>query len=222
MIVDFLKESSIGVCFKDFTTYAIRYSHVAIIPNVIVVNIPLIIAKVISIVDVNHGLQRIGNIHYPIDYRKTTRVVCLSYIPTYTKFLCSFSKKVSNYNKRAANCSIVSGSEEQQQYVTFEDFSKIHLKIGKIIHAENIPGMKKVLRVIVDIGIDQRDIVVGAAIFYKPEQLIDKVVVICTNMEPRKIGSIISNGMLLAADGFEGKPIFLTINDEAPIGTTIH
>jgi methionine--tRNA ligase beta chain len=121
-----------------------------------------------------------------------------------------------------AKCSIVSASEEQKQYVTFEDFSKIHLKIGKIIHAESIPGMKKVLRATVDIGIGQRDIVVGAAIFYKPEELINKVVVICTNMEPRKIGSIISNGMLLAADGFEGKPIFLTISDEAPIGAAIH
>ena len=118
----------------------------------------------------------------------------------------------------------MSGSEEQQQqqYVTFEDFSKIHLKIGKITHAESIPGMKKVLRVIVDIGIEKRDIVVGAAIFYKPEELIDKVVVICTNMEPRKIGSTLSNGMLLAADGFEGKPIFLTISEEAPIGAAIH
>jgi tRNA-binding protein len=117
---------------------------------------------------------------------------------------------------------VSASSEEQKQYVTFEDFSKIHLKIGKIIHAESIPGMKKVLRATVDIGIDQRDIVVGAAIFYKPEELINKVVVICTNMEPRKIGSIISNGMLLAADGFEGKPIFLTISDEAPIGAAIH
>jgi tRNA-binding protein len=137
-------------------------------------------------------------------------------------FYSSISKKVTDYSK-SANCSIVSGSEEeQQQYVTFEDFSKIHLKIGKIIHAESIPGMKKVLRVIVDIGIDKRDIVVGAALFYKPEELIDKVVVICTNMEPRKIGSILSNGMLLAADGFEGKPIFLTISEEAPIGAAIH
>ena len=112
--------------------------------------------------------------------------------------------------------------EEEQQYVTFEDYSKIHLKIGKITHAESILSMKKVLRVIVDIGIEKRDIVVGAAIFYKPDELIDKIVVICTNIEPRKIGGIISNGMLLAADGFEGKPIFLTISDEAPIGTTIH
>jgi methionine--tRNA ligase beta chain len=118
----------------------------------------------------------------------------------------------------------VSASEEeqQQQYVTFEDFSKICLKIGKITHAESIPSMKKLLRVIVDIGTEKRDIVVGAAIFYKPDELIDRVVVICTNIEPRKIGGIISNGMLLAADGFEGKPIFLTISEEAPIGTTIH
>jgi tRNA-binding EMAP/Myf-like protein len=48
------------------------------------------------------------------------------------------------------------------------------------------------------------------------------VVVIYTNIEPRKIGNIISNGMLLAADGYNGKPIFLTINEEAPIGTNIH
>ena len=82
---------------------------------------------------------------------------------------------------------------EEEQYITFEDFSKIRLKIGKIIHAENIPGMKKVL----------------------------KVVVICTNMKPRKIGSMISNGMLLAADGSNGKPIFLTISEEASIGADV-
>jgi tRNA-binding protein len=197
-----------------------------IIPNVIVVNIPLIIAKVISIGEVNHGLQRIGNIHHPIfcrrkRRRRRRRKLYINH--EYIENFYPFSKKVTNYNKRA-NCSIVSGSEEEeeQQYVTFEDFSKIHLKIGKITHAESIPSMKKVLRVIVDIGIEKRDIVVGAAIFYKPDELIGKVVVICTNIEPRKIGGIISNGMLLAADGFEGKPIFLTISEEAPIGTTIH
>ena len=196
-----------------------------IIPKVIVVNIPLIIAKVISIGEVNHGLQRIGNIHYPIGCRRKRRgrrrrKLYINH--EYIKNFYTFSKKVTNYNK-GANSSIVSGSEEEeQQYVTFEDFSKIHLKIGKITHAESIPSMKKVLRVIVDIGIEKRDIVVGAAIFYKPDELIGKVVVICTNIEPRKIGGIISNGMLLAADGFEGKPIFLTISEEAPIGTTIH
>ena len=132
-----------------------------------------------------------------------------------------FSKKATNFSKKL-NCSLVTSSKEEDQYITYEEFSKIHLKIGKIIHAENIPGMKKVLKVIVDIGIEQRNIIVGAATFYKPEELIGKVIVICTNIEPRKIGNIISNGMLLAADGSNGKPIFLTINEEAPIGTNIH
>ncbi len=134
-----------------------------------------------------------------------------------------FSKRATNFSRKF-NCSIVSssGEEEDDQYITYEEFSKIHLKIGKIVHAENIPGMKKVLKVIVDIGIEQRNIIVGAAIFYKPEELIGNVIVICTNIEPRKIGNIISNGMLLAADGYNGKPIFLTINEEAPIGTNIH
>jgi methionyl-tRNA synthetase len=55
--------------------------------------------------------------------------------------------------------------EEEKNIVTFDEFSKIHLKIGKIIQAEIIPGMEKVLRVKVDIGMEQRDLVVGAALF---------------------------------------------------------
>ena len=59
--------------------------------------------------------------------------------------------------------------EEEEHIVTFEEFSKIHLKIGKIIQAEIIAGMEKILKVKVDVGIDQRDLVVGAALFYRPE-----------------------------------------------------
>jgi methionine--tRNA ligase beta chain len=111
---------------------------------------------------------------------------------------------------------------EQEHYISYEEFSKVHLKIGKVIQAEGLPGMKKVFKVRVDIGSDQRDLVVGAALFYKPEELIDKLVVICTNLEPKKIGGIVSNGMLLAADGPEGRPIFLTVaEDDAGIGAII-
>jgi methionine--tRNA ligase beta chain len=94
--------------------------------------------------------------------------------------------------------------EEQEDYISYEEFSKVHLKIGKVIQAEGVSGMKKVFKIRVDIGADQRDLVVGAALFYKPEELVGKVVVVCTNLEPKKIGGIVSNGMLLAADGPEG------------------
>jgi methionine--tRNA ligase beta chain len=112
--------------------------------------------------------------------------------------------------------------EEEKYIVTFEEFSKIHLKIGKIIQAEIIPGMEKVLRVKVDIGMEQRDLVVGAALFYRPEELTGKKVVVCTNLKPRKIADIISNGMLLAAEGTGGKPEFLTITEDIQIGAAVH
>jgi methionyl-tRNA synthetase len=65
-------------------------------------------------------------------------------------------------------------------------------------------------------------LVVGAALFYRPEELIGKKVVVCTNLKPRKIADIISNGMLLAAEGTGGKPEFLTITEDIPIGATVH
>ena len=108
------------------------------------------------------------------------------------------------------------------QFITFEEFSKLHLKVGKVIQAEGMSGMKKVFKAIVDIGSEQRILAVGGATYYKPEEFIGKMVVVCTNLEPKKIGNIISKGMLLAADGPEGKPIFLTVAEEVPPGASIH
>jgi tRNA-binding protein len=112
--------------------------------------------------------------------------------------------------------------QEEEELITYEEFSKVHLKIGKVIQAENVPGMKKIFKVTVDIGKEQRDLAVGAAPYYNPEELVGRAVVVCTNLEPKKIGSIISNGMLLAADGPEGRPVFLTITEDVSNGSLIH
>jgi len=109
-----------------------------------------------------------------------------------------------------------------EQFITFEEFSKVHLKIGKVIHAESMQGMKKVFRAKVDLGIEQRELAVGGAQNYKPEEFVGRTVVVCTNLEPKKIGGMISMGMLLAADGPEGKPVFLTITEDVPVGAAIH
>ena len=113
-------------------------------------------------------------------------------------------------------------SEQEEELITYEQFSKIHLKIGKVIGAENVPGMKKIFKVTVDIGEEQRDLAVGAALYYNPEELVGRAVVVCTNLEPKKIGGIISNGMLLAADGPEGRPVFLTITENVSNGSLVH
>ena len=110
----------------------------------------------------------------------------------------------------------------EEQHITFEEFSKVRLKIGKVIQSESMPGMKKVFKATIDLGTEQRALAVGGALHYKPEEFVGRVVVVCTNLEPKKIGNIISRGMLLAADGPGGRPVFLTITEDVPPGTSIH
>ena len=112
--------------------------------------------------------------------------------------------------------------EAQQHYIPFEEFSKVQLKIGKVIHSESLPGMKKVFKATIDLGNEQRELAVGGALHYKPQEFIGRSVVVCTNLEPKKIGNIISRGMLLAADGPDGRPVFLTITEDIPPGASIH
>jgi methionine--tRNA ligase beta chain len=108
------------------------------------------------------------------------------------------------------------------QFISFDEFSKVQLRIGKVVHVESMPGMKKVFKAKVDLGTEQREVAVGAALYYTPEEFIGRTVVICINLEPKKIGGMISQGMLLAADGPEGRPIFLTADADAPPGSPIH
>jgi methionine--tRNA ligase beta chain len=112
-------------------------------------------------------------------------------------------------------------SEKEETQITYGEFSKVHLKIGKVIHAECIPGMNKVFKVIVDIGYERRDLAVGAAPYFSPDQFVGRMVVVCTNLVPRRIGSLTSNGMLLAAEGADGRPAFLTIVGYAPVGSVV-
>ena len=110
----------------------------------------------------------------------------------------------------------------EQQYITFEEFSKVQLKVGKVIQSESMPGMKRVFKATIDLGTEQRELAVGGALYYKPEEFVGRLVVVCTNLEPKKIGNILSRGMLLAADGPEGRPVFLTIIEDIPLGASIH
>lgn len=110
--------------------------------------------------------------------------------------------------------------------ITFDEFTKVQLRIGKVVSAEPMPGMKKVFKAVVDVGTEKRQVAVGAALWIKPEEFVGRTVVICVNLQPRKIGDIVSEGMLLAADGPEGRPAFLTVaaadQDAVQPGAPIH
>jgi methionine--tRNA ligase beta chain len=105
--------------------------------------------------------------------------------------------------------------------VSFEDFQKIDLRIGKILKVEKVGKSEKLLKLIVDLGSEKRQLVAGIGKFYKPEDLIRKEIVVVANLEPKKIMEIESQGMLLAADK-EGEPIILIPEKEVPPGTKIH
>jgi len=112
----------------------------------------------------------------------------------------------------------------QPTNISFEEFSKIDLRLGKIKKIEYIPKLNKVYKAEIDLGFEKRIVVLGAAMFYKPEELEEKLVIVCTNLSPKRIGNIESRGMILALDGMNGRPIFLTIDTEerVELGSKVH
>ncbi len=103
---------------------------------------------------------------------------------------------------------------KQSNTISFDEFSKIDLRIGRIVKIENIPQLNKVYKAEVDLGFEKRIVVLGAAMYYKPDELEGRLVIVCSNLIPKKIGNIESKGMILALDGINGKPVFLTIDKE--------
>jgi len=104
--------------------------------------------------------------------------------------------------------------------ISFKDFQKIELKVAKIIEAEKIERSEKLLKLIVDLGDEKRQLVAGIAKYYRPEDLIGKEIVIVSNLEPKKLMGIESQGMILAAN-VDGEPVILIPEKEVPPGTKI-
>lgn len=106
------------------------------------------------------------------------------------------------------------------EYITYEDFAKLDLRVGKVVSVERIKGMTKVMKAVVDLGSEKKELIVGGAEYYEPEYFTDRTVIVVANLAPKKVAGIMSNGMLLAAD-VNGKPIWLTVADNAPSGSKI-
>jgi tRNA-binding protein len=104
--------------------------------------------------------------------------------------------------------------------ISYEDFAKLDLRVAKIESVEAIPGKSRIVKGIVDLGSEKRNVIIGGAEFYKPEDLIGKIVIVVANLEPKKLAGIESNAMLLAAD-VDDKPYWLTVNEDVPTGTKI-
>jgi len=92
--------------------------------------------------------------------------------------------------------------------IGIDDFKKVELKVGKVLEAQRIEGSRKLIRLVVDLGSEKRQIVAGLAERYAPETLVGKYVVVVANLQPRMLMGYESQGMLLATCD---KPTLLTL-----------
>jgi methionyl-tRNA synthetase len=105
--------------------------------------------------------------------------------------------------------------------ISFDDFSKMDIRVGTIIAAERVEKSKKLLKLQVDTGIDKRTVMSGIAEHFTPDQVIGKQVTILVNLAPRKIMGVESQGMILMAEDKEGKLRLLQPNEEVSAGSTV-
>ncbi len=95
--------------------------------------------------------------------------------------------------------------EPQKDNVSFDDFQKMDIRVSTILAAEKVAKTKKLLKLTVDTGIDQREIVSGIAEYFEPEDLIGRQVLVLVNLEPRELKGILSRGMILMAEDAGGR-----------------
>ncbi|MHB0913520.1 MAG: methionine--tRNA ligase [Armatimonadota bacterium] len=110
--------------------------------------------------------------------------------------------------------------EKKPEYLSFDDFKKVQLAVGKVLSAEKVEGADKLLKLQVSLGTEERQVVAGVAKWYEPESLVGREVVMITNLAPAKIRGVESQGMLLAAD-LDGAAVLLSPDKEVPPGSTI-
>lgn len=111
--------------------------------------------------------------------------------------------------------------EPIKETITFDDFSKLDFRVGTILEAEKMPKADKLLKLLVDIGLEKRTILSGIAQHFEPANLVGKQAVVVTNLAPRKMRGVESNGMLLMAENTEGKLVFVSPTEGIEPGSVV-
>jgi len=105
--------------------------------------------------------------------------------------------------------------------IGIEDFAKVEMRVGQVKTAGRVAGADKLLQLQVDIGDEVRQIVAGLALAYKPEDLVGRKVVVVTNLQPRKLRGVESNGMIVAASLPDGSPVLAGFLEDVPVGAKL-
>jgi methionine--tRNA ligase beta chain len=106
--------------------------------------------------------------------------------------------------------------------ISFEEFQKLDLRIGKITEASQIPSSKNLIRILVDFGTEKRQAVAGLLQWYKPQDLVNKKCVFILNLQKRKVMGVESQCMILAAEDDKGNVVLLQPEKEIAEGSKVH
>ncbi|MCK4319974.1 methionine--tRNA ligase subunit beta [Candidatus Bathyarchaeota archaeon] len=105
--------------------------------------------------------------------------------------------------------------------VSFEDFLRLDMQVGKVVEAEQIPGSRNLIKMIVDFGSEKRQSVAGLLRYYTPEELIDKKYAFVLNLQRKKMMGVESQCMILAAEDTKGNVILIKPEKDVEIGSKI-
>jgi methionyl-tRNA synthetase len=119
------------------------------------------------------------------------------------------------------NESAALGLEPAKGIISYDEFNKMDIRIGKILSAEKVPKTDKLLKLVIDTGLDTRTIVSGIAEYFKPEELSGKQVSVLANLAPRNIKGIESRGMILLAEEPGGKLVFVIPEEGTFLGSAV-
>ncbi len=105
-------------------------------------------------------------------------------------------------------------TSQEAERISIDQFMNVELRTAKVLAAENVPKSKKLIKLQVDLGTEQRTILAGIAEAYQPDTLVGRTIVIVANLKPAKLMGVESNGMVLAASPDGGQPVLLTVDAE--------
>ncbi len=124
-------------------------------------------------------------------------------------------------DEKAPPAPVAAPSAPSAEKISIDDFMKVELRTAKVLAAEKVPNSRKLIKLSIDVGTEQRTLVAGIADGYEPEQLIGRTVVMVFNLKPAKLMGIESNGMVLAASPDGGNPTLVGFDADVPPGTRV-
>jgi methionyl-tRNA synthetase len=122
--------------------------------------------------------------------------------------------------ERTAEIAAEPALESASATVSFDDFQKLDLRVGRIVTAEPVPKANKLLKLTVDVGQEQRTVVAGIASSYRPEALVGKSIILVANLAPRTLRGVESQGMVLAAES-DGQIVLASFDSPVHPGSQV-